>query len=125
MKSTEFIDVSLQLDEAGLVWHPEIGDEVADRHSLERISILVDPHGLTPTELRSTFLWLPSVEQLVHQFEARQALIYHAGITEEMLYQAVVRSHGRMIEAAAPSLRVALGKALQQLLQKISGNFMH
>jgi hypothetical protein len=125
MKSTEFIDVSLQLDEAGLVWHPEIGDEVADRHSLERISILVDPHGLTPTELRSTFLWLPSVEQLVHQFEARQALIYHAGITEEMLYQAVVRSHGRMIEAAASSLRVALGKALQQLLQKISGNFMH
>lgn len=125
MKTTEVIDVSLGLDEAGLVWHPEIGDEVADRSKLERISILVDPHGLSPKELRSTFLWLPSVEQLVAQFEARQALIYHAGITEAMLYQAVVQAHGRMIEAAAPSLRVALGRALQQLLQKITGDFVH
>ena len=125
MKTTEVIDVSLQLDEAGLIWHPEIGDEVADRSSLQRVSILVDPHGLPPTELRSSFLWLPSVEQLVHQFEARQALIYHAGITEAMQYQAVVQSHGRMIEAAAASLRVALGKALQQLLQKITGDFVH
>lgn len=125
MKSIDVIDVSLKLDEAGLVWHPEIGDEVADRVSLERVSILVDPHGLTPTELRSTFLWLPSVEQLVHQFEARQALIYHAGITEAMLYQAIVQSHGRMIEAAASSLRVALGRALEQLLQKFSGDLVH
>ncbi len=125
MKASEFIDVSLQLDEAGLIWHPEIGDEVADRVALERVSILVDPHGLTPSELRSTFLWLPTVEQMVHQFEARQALIYHAGITESMLYQAIVQSHGRMIEAAASSLRVAFGKALQQLISKMTGEIMH
>ena len=125
MLNQEVIEASLKLDEAGLIWHPEIGDEVAERSRLEKVAILVDPQGLPPSELRKSYLWLPSVEQLVEQFEARQALIYHAGITEALAYQAVIRSEVGVIEASAASLRVALSKALESLLVKVSGGFVH
>lgn len=125
MYHTEIISVSLSLDRAGLVWHPEIGDEVSERESLDRVSILVDPQGLTPRELRENFVWLPSVEQLVAQFEARQAVIYHAGLTTQMHYEAVVKTAGGVIESNAATLRLAFGKALEELLVQKGLNALH
>lgn len=121
----DLILVSLDLDKSGLVWHPEIGDEVTERSSLERVSILVDPQGLTPRELRENFLWLPTVEQFVYQFEARQALVYHAGVTTTLAYEAVIRTSGGVIEATAASLRLAFGRALQKLLTNFRSEPMH
>jgi len=121
----EFINLSLNLDKKGLVWYPEIGDEVSERGTLERISILVDPHGLTPSELRTNFIWLPTVEQLVEQFEARQALIYHAGINDGLSYEAVIRYSSGVIETCATTLRLAFGKALQELLVNASSTAIH
>jgi hypothetical protein len=116
---TRFLHVAEDLDIAGLTWLPEIGDEVADRKRKESISILVDPGGMTPSELRSTYLWLPTVEQLVTQFEARQAILFHAGLefTEQAYcYKTVLQTHVGPIEATADSLRLALGLALRELL---------
>lgn len=118
----EFIHVSIGLDRAGLVWYPEIGDEVSIREEPERISILVDPHGLTPGDLRRQFVWLPSTEQLVTQFEARQALIYHAGVGTGLTYEAVIKTTLGTIETRASSLRLAFGKALSEILLKRSRN---
>lgn len=112
----EFIEVSMVLDEDGLVWHPEIGDEVADREKPEKVSVLVSPQGHTPHELRERFLWLPTVEQLVTQFEARQALVYHAGVNERLLYEAIIRTSEGLISTAAKTLRIAFGLALHKLL---------
>ena len=112
----DFIKVSYELDRSGLLWRPEIGDEVAERESLDHVSIFVDPQGLTPSELRQFFVWLPTVEQLVAQFEARQAMIYHAGISETLEYETVIRAPAGVIEAKAPSLRLAFGRALYNLL---------
>jgi hypothetical protein len=112
----DYIECAAGLDRKGLVWCPEIGDEVVERPKLERVSILVDPHGLTPMELRQFFLWLPTVEQLVAQFEARQALIYHAGINSNFCYEAVIKSVHGIIESSAGNLRLALGRALIELL---------
>ncbi len=115
--NVEVIDVALDLDKAGLVWHPEIGDEIAMRESLERVSILVDPQGMTPRDLRNLFLWLPTVEQLVQQFEARQAMLFHAGLNQGLSYEVVVKTPSQgLIETAASSLRIACGRALNQLL---------
>ncbi len=117
MKSENYINVSLELDKYGLVWHPEIGDEISLRGQETHVSILVDPQGLTPRELRDSFVWLPNVEQLVTQIEARQGLIFHAGITETLEYEAIVKVHAGLIAAKANSLRVAFGKALSSLLE--------
>ena len=121
----DLILVSLDLDTSGLVWHPEIGDEVTERSDLAKVSILVDPQGLTPRELRENFVWLPTVEQFVHQFEARQALVYHAGVTTSLAYEAVIRTSGGVIEATAASLRLAFGRALQKLLKNVVSEPMH
>lgn len=112
----EFISVSVELDRAGLIWAPAIGDEITDRKTQEKISILVDPLGLTPGQLRGSYIWLPTVEQLVEQFEARQALIYHAGVNDVLAYETVIRTESGLIETAAMSLRLAFGQALQELL---------
>jgi hypothetical protein len=123
--STGFLQLSTELDRAGLIWHPEIGDEVAYRQKLEEVSIFVDPQGLTPKELREHFLWLPTVEQLVHQFEARQAVIYHAGLNDSFAYETVIKTADRVIEAAGNSLRLAFGNALYDLLAKQQKDFVH
>lgn len=122
---SEFIEISLELDDAGLVWHPEIGDEVIDRDSFGKVSILVDPQGLSLNELRETFLWLPTVEQLVEQFEARQAVLFHAGITSQFDYEAVLRTNIGLIETKAETLRVALAKALNMLLSDSTPAHIH
>ncbi len=113
---SDFIAVSYKLDESGLVWHPEIGDEVLTRGDEPRISILVDPQGLTPTELRQTFVWMPTVEQMVVQIEAREGILYHAGISESLKYEAIIKTATGLIEASAVTLRTAFGKALSSLL---------
>lgn len=123
--NSEFIGVSYELDESGLVWHPEIGDEVVQRSSAKKISILVDPQGMTPSELRQTFVWLPTVEQLVSQIEAREGLLYHAGISESMDYEAVIKTGEGLIEISAPSLRLAFGLALNDLLVSNVSSELH
>ena len=123
--SKEFIIVSFSLDRAGLVWYPEIGDEVTDRESSEKVSILVDPQGLTTSELRENFVWLPTVEQIVTQIEARQGLIYHAGINQVLEYETILRTTGRVIETKAETLRLSFAKALKELLTHNSSDKLH
>ena len=120
-----FIHLSYELDKEGLIWYPEIGDEVTERTNLERVSILVDPQGLTPRELRENFVWLPTVEQLVEQFEARQALIYHAGISESLAYEAIIRTTNGVIETCATTLRLAFGQALCELIKNTPTEIVH
>lgn len=119
------IGIAYTLDQSGLIWHPEIGDEVSPRPDLSRVSILVDPQGLTPKDLRQSFLWLPTVEQLVEQFEARQAMIFHAGMREDFSYEVVVRSAKGMIEESAKTLRLAMGMALGSLLKNNTCSSFH
>ena len=80
MNHHHFLSVAEDLELAGLIWRPEVGDEVTDRRQKDLISIFVDSQGLSLEELRSSFLWLPTVEQIVYQFEARQAILFHAGL---------------------------------------------
>ncbi len=120
-----FLTIAEELEIAGLVWKPEIGDEICFRQKLtekkepEGISVLVDPQGLTPSELRATYLWLPSVEQMVWQFEARCAILEHTGLeltSDMMCYKTVVKSSFGEIESKALSLRSSVGIALRNLL---------
>ncbi len=114
-----FLEVAQDLELAGLIWQPEIGDEVSYRESLDRVSILVDPEGMTPAELRSTYIWLPTLEQMVLQCEARQAILYHAGLElndTEIHYRTVIQGPRGHIETTAFTLRVSMGLALRGLL---------
>lgn len=119
MSCLPFLDVAQDLEIAGLLWQPEIGDEVSSRLNRESVSILVDPQGMSPGELRMTYLWLPTLEQMVSQFEARQAILFHAGLEiseSAMYYKAIVKFRGDPIESKAVSLRSAVGLALRNLL---------
>jgi hypothetical protein len=116
MERLDFIDISVELDQKGLIWNPEIGDEISLRGSDRNVSILVDPQGLTPVELRESFIWLPTVEQLVNQIESRSGLIFHAGVTDHLEYEAVIKVNHGLVEARAPSLREAFGKALTSMI---------
>lgn len=125
MKSSIPLIVTLaeDLELAGLIWQPEIGDEISDRKTKEQVSILVDPMGMTPIELRGTFLWLPTVEQLIHQFEARQAIVEHVGFelsSTAMAYRTIIRCRETQIEAQHTSMRLSMGIALRDLL--LTGN---
>lgn len=124
----KFLSVAQDLEIAGLLWHPEVGDEVADREGRQPVAILVDPQGMTPTELRETYLWLPTVEQLIFQFEARQAVLFHAGFecTEKIAgYKTVIQASFGHIESRADSLRESLGIALRDLLLAPTSNVMN
>ncbi len=124
MNEPAFIEIASNLEHAGLVWQPEIGDEISARRDEQLISILIDPQGMSPRELRQTYLWLPTVEQIVSQFEARQAILFHAGLelTEHALcYKAVIRAPKGPIESHAQTLRSAFGLALHELLIGASG----
>ncbi|RMG44403.1 MAG: hypothetical protein D6719_01935 [Candidatus Dadabacteria bacterium] len=114
-----FINIAEELEIAGLVWRPEIGDEVSPRKNYDKVSILVDPQGMTPDELRETYLWLPTVEQMVTQFEIRQAIIFHLGLElseASMCYKTVIQSPAGPIETRAQDIREAVGLALRDLL---------
>lgn len=113
------IPLALDLEEAGLLWNPEIGDEVADRDFQHPVAILVDPQGMTPDDLRASFLWLPTVEQLLMQFEARQAVLFHAGLEcsdTNFCYKTVIQSSCGHIECKGESFRASLALALKGLL---------
>ncbi len=114
-----FIFLAHDLETAGLCWNPEIGDEVADRENKTSVAILVDPQGMSTDELRSTFLWLPTVEQMLMQFEARQAVLFHAGLEyseRECCYKTVIQATCGHIESRGESFRLSLGLALRGLL---------
>ena len=124
---TNFVSIAWDLESAGLNWNPEIGDEVSVREEPSRVSILVDPSGLSLKGLRDTYLWLPTLEQLVQQLEVRQAVLHHAGfqISEtEMYYRAVVHAPQGHIEGIGFTLRSALGVSLRDLL-RIDSEHVH
>jgi hypothetical protein len=114
-----FIYLAHDLEAAGLQWNPEIGDEVADREGRNPIAILVDPKGMALHDLRASFVWLPTVEQMLTQFEARQAILFHAGLEmkeAEVCYKTIIQAANRQIETRAESFRLSLGIALRGLL---------
>lgn len=114
-----FLSIAEELELAGLVWKPEIGDEICFRQKKETISVLVDPQGLTPSELRATYLWLPTVEQMVWQFEARSAILEHTGLElspKDICYKTIIKSSFGEIHSKAVSLRASVGLALRSLL---------
>jgi hypothetical protein len=124
-RNDRLILIAQDLEVAGLFWHPEVGDEVTDRQLRNPVSILVDPQGLTPDELRSTFLWLPTVEQMIYQCEARQAVLFHAGwemSTKTCGYKTVIQAPVGHIESCAESFRLSLGLALRDLLMSDATN---
>jgi len=119
MSLISFLQVAHDLETAGLLWQPEIGDEISQRSAPEIVSILIDPQGMTPSVLRETYVWLPTVEQLVDQLEARRAILFHAGleINERALaYKTVVKVGRGQVEATGDTLRDAIGSALRELL---------
>ena len=116
MEQEDFISISLDLEEAGLLWRPEIGDEVVDRSDKQSVSILVSPQGLTPDQLRQSFVWLPTIEQLVLQIEARQAMLFHAGISKSFDYETVIKATAGLFEARAVNFRSSIAKAFSSFL---------
>ncbi len=123
-----FISVAGELDGAGLQWQPAIGDEVTHRENPDQVSILVDPDGMTPKELRETFLWLPTLEQLVTALEARQAILFHAGLemgTGILTYKTVIQARAGTIESLGDSLRVSVGLGLRDLLHLENRKSLH
>ncbi len=117
--NTHFLELAEDLELAGLIWQPEIGDEIARRRERDRIQILVDSDGMSPDELRSTYLWLPTVEQMVLQFEVRQTVLKHAGLEldeQNFFYRTVLVAPSGAIESKATSLRLSMGFALRNLL---------
>jgi hypothetical protein len=117
--TNRFIQIAQDLEVAGLLWHPEVGDEIADRDGKQPVAILVDPQGMTPSELRSAFLWLPTVEQMINQCEARKAILFHAGLEltdNSYFYKTVLQATCGHIESKAESFRLSLGLALRDLL---------
>jgi len=125
---TNFLQIAVDLEDAGLIWRPEIGDEVLDREERSAISILIDTYGMTPVQLRDVYLWLPTVEQIVEQFEVRQAVLFHAGMEfgeRSVGYKTVVHFPDGSIESMADSLRSAMGIALRNLLLSSNTSALH
>lgn len=128
MVQSSFLTVANSLDGAGLLWQPEIGDEVSERQNIGSISILVDPQGMSPTQLRSTYLWLPTIEQLVTQIEARQAILFHTGLeltSQALAYKSVVQWGSDQFECVGDNLRTSLGLALREILVKNTRGYYH
>jgi hypothetical protein len=127
-EALDFFNLSSQLERSGLVWHPEIGDEVADRATCQAL-ILVNNKGLTPSQLRRLFLWLPRMEQMIEQIEARQAIITHFGYSADLanhVYCVNIEVGAQQINASHLDSRFALGLGLLKLLQLINKvNFAH
>lgn len=116
---SNFVPLALQLDEVGLPWIPQVGDEVSQRIEPGEVAILFDNQGLTVEELKKTFIWLPTLEQIVLQLEIRQAVLKHAGLSLDKSnfgYSAVVKHKIGEIRTIAPNLRLALGMTLKEIL---------
>lgn len=122
-----FSSIAFDLEEAGLIWRPSIGDEVCSRVEPVKVSILVDSAGMKPEELRNFYLWLPTVEQLVFQLEARHAVLKHAGLElkpDQIFYKSVVETNYGLIEGQGSSLRGSIAVSLRDLL-KFSSSMVH
>lgn len=123
-----FLSVAQNLELAGLVWNPEIGDEVAHKVNAGSISVLVDPRAAPLDELRTTYLWLPNTEQLLAQLAARQAILAHAGLelSEKAIgYKTVIEAPTGIIEVMSETLRSALAQGLCSLLLKKAGHLVN
>lgn len=119
--------ISLELEEAGLHWQPNVGDEICNRQDPTQVSILFDSCGLSLNELKNAYVWRPNVEQMVSQLEVRQAVLKHAGFKitpTQMAYIAVIQSMYGEIRGEAQSLRSAIGQGLKELLEYF-GQQMH
>lgn len=119
---TELISLSLALEKAGLVWHPQIGDEVSERSQF-RIMILTDNNSLTPSQLRKLFVWLPRMEQIIEQIEARNGIITFFGWNSSPAsfgYLARMEISGEMIETSHVDPRLAIGALLFKFLQMLN-----
>lgn len=119
MSDLTFLTHAYALESAGLLWQPEVGDEVAEREKPDQVSILINSAGYTPSDLREMYLWLPRLEQLVIQIEMRQAILCHAGLElseKKMFYRAVLKAHCGQIEGQDRSLRGAIAKSLRELI---------
>lgn len=128
MSFGDFLEVACDLDKIGLIWNPEIGDEISRRESPDQISVLVDTGGLTPPALRDSYIWLPTVEQMVLQIEVRQAILFHAGLEMSEFsycYKTVIKSKKGAIEGSAYSFRESIGKALHDLIVVEQERSMH
>ena len=128
MTTTHFVRVAQDLESAGLIWRPEIGDEITDRERREMVSILVDPQGMTPSELRQTYLWLPTIEQIVLQLESRQAVLQHTGLemNESTLgYKTIIQTAMGDIETLAESFRLSLALGLKEFLLAVDTRNYH
>ncbi len=124
----QFFSVAADLELAGLIWWPEIGDEITPREQPDQVSILFDSQGMTPAQLRNVYVWLPSIEQLVTQFEVRQAILEHVGLElsdSGIYYRSVVEHQSRRIEAQGETLRGALGTALRSMLLSDGSSDVH
>ena len=77
----------------------------------------VDSLGLTPHELRTLYVWLPTVEQMLQQIEKRSGLLFHAGRGRTSdCYEAIVFAENEMLKAQGSSLRQALAEVLCTLI---------
>jgi len=124
----KFLSIAEDLEHAGLLWKPGIGDEVSSKEKPEYISILVDPQGMAPDLLRATYLWMPTVEQMVSEFEVRQVILSHAGLEiseSSMEYITIVKSSYGDIESKGDSLRISVGAALRDLLLSRDSESVH
>jgi len=127
VKGQNFTNIAFDLEDAGLLWRPSVGDEVCSREEPVKVSILVDSAGMTPKELRSFYLWLPTVEQLVFQLEVRHAVLKHAGLElkpDQMVYKSIVETNFGVIESQGKSLRGSIAVSLRDLL-KFSASTIH
>lgn len=118
MENSNFIDISVQLDQSGLVWVPVVGDEISFRDYHRQISILISTMGLPIENLRQSFVWLPNVEQLVKEIEIRNGFITHMSLNQSLEYEVVVNGSYGTIEVIAPSLREAFGHSLSSIIRE-------
>ena len=119
MERINFLSIAQTLENVGLLWQPEVGDEVSLREKGDIVSILVDKTKFSINKLRSTYIWLPNIEQIISQIEARQSFLLHAGLAideNKICYRTIVQAPETNIQAEADNLRCSLGIALKDLL---------
>ncbi len=117
-----FYSLAKDLENAGLTWDPEIGDEVFVRdYATQKLSIIVDSGGMDIVELREAYIWVPTIEQMLSEIESRSATLFHSGIKIEdgkKAYTVIIQSIHGTFESTMDSLREALGVALKNLILK-------
>ena len=119
MSDTKFTNISIELEQAGLLWIPTFGDEICKRKEPVEVSVLVNSAGMHPEDLKEIYIWRPTLEQLIYQLEIRQAILKHAGLelSEKSIgYISVIETKVGEIKTKAETLRDALGLTLRDYL---------